>query len=237
MFLNNNTILIVGIVFILISIPLYLKKISKNLYYGFRYKYTLADNEIWIRVNKLGGLYFLIGGLLLSTLSTVNLIIKSDNQYLIRTAEIVLIIVLVVSLIHTFLLSLRLAKSKNIYKTKIKEEPSNPIYYYYFLNSIYFIMLLIGILHIIKEIPPNGMVGIRTAKTLYNEEIWYEVHYYAGYCIVIWSLINFFINQIFWKKYKQVKISCVDYIKIVSIILIVSIVILLGVSFIILDKI
>lgn len=48
---------------IVISIPLILKKIPPNCFYGFRIKKTLTNPEIWYKANKYGGISILISSL------------------------------------------------------------------------------------------------------------------------------------------------------------------------------
>ena len=49
-----------------LSLPLILQKVPPNRFYGFRSKRTLGDEEVWYRVNRLGG-----GFLVLSSLGTL----------------------------------------------------------------------------------------------------------------------------------------------------------------------
>ena len=46
-----------------ISIPLILRKVPPNRWYGIRLASTLADTEVWYRVNRLGGWLILIAAL------------------------------------------------------------------------------------------------------------------------------------------------------------------------------
>lgn len=66
------TFTFLSILLIIVSIPLILNKIPPNLYYGFRLKKTLSNEEIWYKANKYGGksllaasLFTLIGCLIL----------------------------------------------------------------------------------------------------------------------------------------------------------------------------
>lgn len=51
--------------FILLSIPLILKKIKPNRVYGVRLKATLSDESIWYRANRYFGWHIFIVGTLL----------------------------------------------------------------------------------------------------------------------------------------------------------------------------
>ena len=44
-----------GILFILISIPLVMKKIPMNHFYGFRIKKAFSSEENWFKINQYGG--------------------------------------------------------------------------------------------------------------------------------------------------------------------------------------
>jgi hypothetical protein len=44
-----------GAIFILLSIPLIMKKIPLNRYYGFRFSKALESSETWYAINQYGG--------------------------------------------------------------------------------------------------------------------------------------------------------------------------------------
>ncbi|MFT5585998.1 MAG: putative membrane protein [Cognaticolwellia sp.] len=46
-----------------LSVPLILQKVPPNRIYGFRSKRTLADEQVWYRVNRLGGVFLLLSSL------------------------------------------------------------------------------------------------------------------------------------------------------------------------------
>ena len=46
-----------------LSVPLLLKRVPPNRFYGFRSKRTLGDEQIWYRVNHLGGAFLAISSL------------------------------------------------------------------------------------------------------------------------------------------------------------------------------
>ena len=43
-----------------LSVPLILQKVPPNRIYGFRSKRTLGDEQVWYRVNRLGGVFLLL---------------------------------------------------------------------------------------------------------------------------------------------------------------------------------
>lgn len=49
---------------VLISLPLIMRKIKPNPFYGFRTRQTLEDPELWYSVNELFARHLLIAGLL-----------------------------------------------------------------------------------------------------------------------------------------------------------------------------
>ena len=46
-----------------LSVPLILQKVPPNRIYGFRSKRTLGDEEVWYRVNRLGGVFLMLSSL------------------------------------------------------------------------------------------------------------------------------------------------------------------------------
>jgi hypothetical protein len=48
-----------GLLFVGLSVPLLLKKIPPNMWYGFRTRLTLGDPEIWYPVNAYGARWLL----------------------------------------------------------------------------------------------------------------------------------------------------------------------------------
>ncbi len=54
--------ILIGLVFIIISIPLLFEKIGPNNWYGFRTPKTLSNREIWFKANKYMAKYFILLG-------------------------------------------------------------------------------------------------------------------------------------------------------------------------------
>jgi len=84
-----------GLVMIGISIPLILKKIPPNMWYGFRTKKTLSDKQIWYKANKYMGKDFLMVGIAISIVS-LSLFLFTKNTPEPVTVGIVLIPVIIV---------------------------------------------------------------------------------------------------------------------------------------------
>jgi uncharacterized membrane protein len=61
------------------------------------------------------------------------------------------------------------------------------------LNQPFFvpasIMLLLALPLVFDLIPPNRVYGVRTVKTLADKDLWYRVNRYAGWCLILSSII------------------------------------------------
>ncbi len=56
-----------GLLFVSMGVPLFLRKVPRNSFYGFRLSYTMKDDEIWFAVNEaLGRQQLFQGGLLVA---------------------------------------------------------------------------------------------------------------------------------------------------------------------------
>lgn len=67
----------ISLMFILVSLPLIFKKIGPNSGYGFRYKKTLSDEEIWYKANYIFGILMFFTGL-------IPLIVKIFVNYILK---------------------------------------------------------------------------------------------------------------------------------------------------------
>lgn len=56
--------LLVGVILFVVGLPLMLRLIAPNGYYGYRTPRTLADATVWYPVNRALGAWFLAAGLL-----------------------------------------------------------------------------------------------------------------------------------------------------------------------------
>ena len=54
------TIMVCNVVFVIIAIPLILRKVPRNVVYGFRTRATLKDDFVWYEANAYFGRLFLI---------------------------------------------------------------------------------------------------------------------------------------------------------------------------------
>ena len=60
-----------GVLFAVLSLPMYFEKIPPNRWYGIRTKKTLANEVIWYRVNKIGAKYLLYACLFIFILNVL----------------------------------------------------------------------------------------------------------------------------------------------------------------------
>jgi uncharacterized membrane protein len=91
-----------GLLFIILGIPLYLKKIKPNGIYGFRTEKTMSDPNIWYAVNRTGGIDMCIAGLVIILGSLLsNMFLKSYPSSTILCANVALLtFALVMVIIH-----------------------------------------------------------------------------------------------------------------------------------------
>ncbi|MFC1541815.1 SdpI family protein [Candidatus Latescibacterota bacterium] len=88
------------------------------------------------------------------------------------------------------------------------------------LYSINGILLFISILFIYEKIGPNDLVGIRVGKALWNETNWYKVHTFAGWCMLITSILTiiFLLSLQLLRKYISPEIDINPIVITVSIV-------------------
>jgi uncharacterized membrane protein len=101
---NLVTILICDVIFVFVSIPLILRKVPRNVLYGFRTRTTLKNDFIWYEANACFGRLFLIGSLLSAFMMLF--IYFSDivpAQHFINAGIAVLIIPAIAATVLTFL--------------------------------------------------------------------------------------------------------------------------------------
>ncbi len=81
-YIPTLTFFLVGILFILVSLPLLYRKVPINIFYGFRIsKYVFVDKDIWYPVNELGGKYFVGTGIVLLALSFISMYASPELLY------------------------------------------------------------------------------------------------------------------------------------------------------------
>src|SRR5262249_46850972 len=94
--LDSLLFILVGLMFVGLSIPLIQKKVPPNKYYGFRTRKTLSNPEIWYEVNRVSGNDLLVAGTLISMSSLTMLVLA--QSWSARNVVITLMSVMVLSL-------------------------------------------------------------------------------------------------------------------------------------------
>ena len=91
-----------GLLFIILSIPLILKKVPPNPIYGFRTKKTLSDKQIWYKANYYCGLQLFYVGLIYMGFILIEWALKVKNAALYNALLLGLlaVVVLVRSLLY-----------------------------------------------------------------------------------------------------------------------------------------
>ena len=93
-FLTIFTFVIIGVAFILLGIPLLLKKVKPNWFYGFRTPTSVKNKDLWYKVNKQVGREFIIAGIIVILGSIFMLIF----QPLLTIIQIIIISLILVHL-------------------------------------------------------------------------------------------------------------------------------------------
>ncbi len=72
--------LLVGLLLIGISIPMWLEKVPMNGWYGFRIAKSFESDENWYRINKFGGLAGIACGALITLVGVACFLWPPQNQ-------------------------------------------------------------------------------------------------------------------------------------------------------------
>lgn len=85
---------VVGLVLTGISIPLIMRKVPPNNFYGCRTRKTLSDPKIWYEANHLSGMDFYIAGLVVFVSSLAMLVLGQNvnTNYAVITMLIILLL-------------------------------------------------------------------------------------------------------------------------------------------------
>lgn len=100
---GNYSILfaVVGLVLIGISIPLILRKVPPNSFYGCRTRKTLSDPKIWYEANHISGRDFCLSGAIVLVAAMLMLLFGQNLN--INFAVVTLLIVLLLSMLGVVL--------------------------------------------------------------------------------------------------------------------------------------
>jgi uncharacterized membrane protein len=96
--------LFMGVLFIALSVPLMLKKVPPNNWYGFRTPKTLSDEKIWYEANRISAQGMALVGVVLILLSLTLLLLAKEMSDLTKLIIIgvIMIVSLAVALIRSF---------------------------------------------------------------------------------------------------------------------------------------
>ncbi|MEI7637865.1 MAG: SdpI family protein [Syntrophus sp. (in: bacteria)] len=79
------TLIVLGIVIILISIPLYLGRVKMNGVYGFRIRKAFESDQNWYLINRYGARALMLWGMVLMAAGIICLFVQP--QYVLNTAK------------------------------------------------------------------------------------------------------------------------------------------------------
>ncbi|HNY50589.1 MAG TPA: SdpI family protein [Smithella sp.] len=102
------TILICDFIFAVIAVPLFLRKVPRNVIYGFRIKATLKNDSVWYEANAYFGKLLIISSLISALLM---IMLYFANFLLIQNFMYASIALLVVPSLAATLLTLRHIKT------------------------------------------------------------------------------------------------------------------------------
>lgn len=93
----------VGILYIGLGLPLYLEKISPNMFYGFRTQKTLSDKKIWFAANKVSGKDMIIAGIAISASAIlIELLLETtDIAFLGIINTAILLVISIIMICHS----------------------------------------------------------------------------------------------------------------------------------------
>lgn len=94
---------VVGIVFIIISIPTILEMVPPNHWYGFRVSRTLSDEGIWYAANRVMGIDLLLAGLaIMISVIVTGKILQHNQRRASRICFLIVLLFLLAALAHSF---------------------------------------------------------------------------------------------------------------------------------------
>ncbi len=87
------TLLAVGILLFLISIPLYLGKVKRNPIYGFRLAKAFESEENWYAINRYGAGAMMIWSVVLAVIGMACLYVRPENVMAVSNAGFVSVVI------------------------------------------------------------------------------------------------------------------------------------------------
>src|SRR5690242_20722448 len=87
-------IVLVPVASIALSVPLIRRTIPRNAWYGFRTPKTLSSDGVWYEANHIGGIYFLVAGVIqLVALSALLMFVPAGDVELFATCGLAALVV------------------------------------------------------------------------------------------------------------------------------------------------
>ena len=103
---------ILAVIFIAVGIPLILRKVPPNYWYGWRTPSTLKDPDIWYPVNKLTGVWMVVIGSVLGVVASAGYAGILDRELAGRICLGILLGGIAAMCIECFVTERRLVKQK-----------------------------------------------------------------------------------------------------------------------------
>ena len=101
---------LMGLLLAGLSVPLILRKVPPNVWYGFRIRLTLDDPEIWYPVNAWAGRRMLLTGLVAAVAGLAGLLVPG---HMLRFYSLALAVLLIVSVSLVLVFGIRYARHLN----------------------------------------------------------------------------------------------------------------------------
>jgi hypothetical protein len=106
-----------GILLVALGVPLWLRRIPPNVFYGIRFRSALADKDVWYELNALGGRNLLVIGVgylvLLGIMLVFGRALSAPVQLLVPTILLVIALILNTILLRAAARHLPTAETSN----------------------------------------------------------------------------------------------------------------------------
>lgn len=74
------TFLLCGLLLVVLSVPLIKGKVEMNHVYGVRVRQSFESPEKWYDINRAGGRYLLLGGIMVAAIGAVAMFVDMNND-------------------------------------------------------------------------------------------------------------------------------------------------------------
>lgn len=207
-------ILLAGLLIIGVSIPMALEKVKPNVFCGFRVAKTFSDEKIWYKANKYMGKCF-IWSYSIAILASLPLLAYQDKiSYGWQGALVTLLILLpaIYTVIASFIYLGKLEPEsateidmKELGKIENKAFSFSVIAALIGLIAMGVLMAGLGIPLVLDKVGPNGSYGVRVAKTLNDEAIWYQANRFGGWSLLVTGFVQVAIGVYALARIKKLK--------------------------------